>query len=96
MTLWDMLTVLPLGSAIAGAVAAARVQHAGPAGFAVIAVYGFVLGVLCVSAARYIGSVARRRSLSNGVLRLLYSAAVAWVIVVNIVAFVSSRAVLAS
>jgi hypothetical protein len=96
VTLWDTLTILPLGSAIGGALAAARAQHAGPTGLAAMAVYGFALGIVCVGAVRYIGVVARRRDVSEGVLPLLYSVAGAWVIVVSIVAFISSKAVLGS
>ena len=96
VTLWDTLTVLPLGSAMAGALAAARVQQASPTGFAVMAIYGFALGIVCVGAVRYVGAEATRRNLSEGLLPILYSTAAAWVIVVNIVAFISSKAVLGS
>ncbi len=95
MTLWDLLTVLPFGTALAGAIGAVHEHHGRPAIVALMTIYGVLFGALCVVAVRYAGERLGRRALSNGQLRLMYGAAAIWVFAAEILAHMTVTALLA-
>ena len=92
MTLWDLLTILSGGSALGGALAAARVSKSGLMGYVITTVVGICLGVACVHAARSLGNVVgsaenrtrgdhvARSATSEWWLRLVYAGAAVWIL----------------
>ena len=93
MSLWDLLTLLPLPVAIGSAMGTAAVQGAGYSGRALTA--GFLLGTLCTWAARFVGRV-DTAAWSMGMLRLLYLGASARVLAAGVLGALAARLALAA
>jgi hypothetical protein len=77
---YDLLTILPFGTAVGGAIEASKIAGAETVAVAVGVAAGAAVGVLCVVAVYRVGSwmLSRDPRPSDRQLWLLYSAAFAW------------------
>jgi hypothetical protein len=82
MTLWDLMTAICAVMPLAGALATVRDIQKGWVGYGLAIIVGVLVGVLCAWAMKAIGIAFATRSgaRSDRYFRILYVAAVAWII----------------